>query len=147
MPRCTEWESKLTWVQERAMGQPFPNGTFLSPGLITLANQSRALNGSRNTDIDVSVQPGPYKEILPCDDLCYEIVKACPASLGFNCPLPGAEGFDSSYGLRPSGMQSLQGDLTCSYPGAAHYLSAGSLASAPRAVMVGAAVLLGAVLI
>jgi calcium channel MID1 len=43
-------------------------------------------NHSRNPLIDQQIQPGPYKELLPCIDLCYEIVKSCPAAMGFGCP-------------------------------------------------------------
>jgi calcium channel MID1 len=128
MPRCTDFSSTLPWLQERAMGQPFPNGTMLDPALVTFANQSLFLNGSRNPQIDTEVVPGPYKEILPCNDLCYNIVRSCPSTLGFACPLPGRIGYNHSYGQKPQGSQALNGkitDLTCNYPGAAYYLSAG----------------------
>ena len=127
MPRCTDFDSTLPWLQERGMGQTFPNGTLLSPALVQLANQTMAINNSRNPNIDEFVQPGPYKEILPCDDLCYDIVKACPASMGFDCPTPEMLGFNQSYGKRPTSAQS--GNVTCSYPGAAHFLSAGGRSS------------------
>ena len=110
------------------MGQPFPNGTMLDPAVRAFVNNTAFLNGSRNTAIDTSVIPGPYKEILPCDDLCYDIVRSCPASMGFACPLPGRTGFNESYGQKPKGSQALNGqitDLTCNYPGAAYFLSAG----------------------
>ena len=128
IPRCTDFSSTLPWLQERAMGQPFPNGTMLSDTLVSFANNTAFLNGSRNPTIDTTVIPGPYKEILPCDDLCYNIVRSCPASMAFACPLPGRIGYNQSYGQKPKGSQALDGkitDLTCNYPGAAYYLSAG----------------------
>ena len=134
IPRCTDFSSDLPWLQSRAMGQPFPNGTALDSALVTFANQSAFLNNSRNPAIDASVMPGPYKEILPCDDLCYNVVKSCPASMGFACPLPGFIGFNQTYGRRPTPEQAMDGkiaDLTCNYPGAAYFL-AGSGRIVPR---------------
>lgn len=134
IPRCSDFSSELPWLQPRAMGQPFPNGTMLDSSHLAFANQSSFLNNSRNPAIDASVMPGPYKEILPCDDLCYNVVKSCPASMGFVCPLPGYIGFNQSYGRRPTGSQATDGkiaDLTCNYPGAAYFL-AGSGREVPR---------------
>ena len=129
MPRCTDFSSTESWLQPRAMGQPFPNGTMLSPIDVLLANRSLPINGSRNAAIDTSIIPGPYKELLPCDDLCYNLVQSCPASMGFNCPQPGDIGFKESYGTRPSVNADLNGritNLTCNYPGLAYYVAAGS---------------------
>lgn len=62
--------------------------------------------------IDEEIQPGPYKEMLPCEDLCFDLVRSCPAQLSFACPDPPAR--DLSYGKRDP-----DGDvLTCSFPGA-----------------------------
>lgn len=113
IPRCTDFSSDLPWLQPRSMINPFPNGTTLSAETISFANQSAALSSSRYPPIDQVVMPGPYKEILPCDDLCYGIVQSCPSSMQFGCPLPGRTGFNASYGLRSSG-----GQLTCNFPGA-----------------------------
>ena len=76
-------------------------------------------NSSRNPLIDEVIRPGPYKEVLPCDDLCYSLIQSCPAALGFKCPLPG-RGLERSYGKR-----SRDGSITCSYLGAAYYLNDG----------------------
>jgi len=65
--------------------------------------------------IDQQIGPGPYKELLPCIDLCYNLVQSCPASLGFACPLDG-QGLHRSYGRNGS----TEGDITCNYPGAAY---------------------------
>ncbi|KAG9818558.1 hypothetical protein KCU77_g17340, partial [Aureobasidium melanogenum] len=41
----------------------------------------RATNSSRNPTIIVdTIAPGPYKEVLPCQDLCYSLVRSCPAA-------------------------------------------------------------------
>jgi hypothetical protein len=43
-------------------------------------------NQSRSAVIDSEIQPGPYREVLPCVDLCWELVRSCPAILAFGCP-------------------------------------------------------------
>lgn len=132
IPRCTGYSSDHSWLQPRGLGQPFPNGTSLSQEILKLENQSAATNGSRNSSIDTSVMPGPYKEVLPCDEICYSLVQSCPASIGFNCPLPGDIGFATTYGSRPEGMKGdVNGrisNITCNYPGVAYFQSAASLA-------------------
>ena len=47
--------------------------------------------------IDDVIQPGPYRELLPCKQLCYGLVQSCPASLQFACPLQG-HNLNMSYG-------------------------------------------------
>lgn len=120
MPRCTDFLSNLPWLQARNMGQPFPNGTMLPPDLVAWANNSAPLNSSRNPNIDAFVRPGPYKEVLPCDGVCYNLVQSCPASMGFACPQPGGMGFNQSYGVmsNPSIPEQV-GQMTCNYPTAA----------------------------
>ena len=96
---------------------------FRSLGMDTGALTSLSLNSSRNPLIDTVVQPGPYKEILPCQDLCYNLVQSCPAAMGFSCPRPGMMGFEAAYGYRPNGSVGEEGMVTCNYPGAAYHLS------------------------
>ena len=55
--------------------------------------------------IDAQINPGPYKEILPCIDLCYNLEQSCPAALGFACPLEG-HGMNYSYG-KPASCNNL----------------------------------------
>lgn len=135
IPRCTDFSSTDPWLQRRAMGQPFPNGTFLNQTDVLAASLSQALNGSRNPFIDgtvpsslVPIVPGPYKEVLPCENLCYNLVQSCPASMQLNCPRPGVLGFNESYGILPKGNADENGritNLTCNYPGVVYYLAAG----------------------
>lgn len=78
-----------------------------------------ASNSSRNPAvIDEMIRPGPYKEVLPCEDLCYSLVQSCPAALGFGCPYPG-RGLEADYGARSEDTS----NLTCSYLGAVYYLN------------------------
>ncbi|KAJ5445038.1 hypothetical protein N7491_001120 [Penicillium cf. griseofulvum] len=80
-----------------------------------------ATNRSRNAIIDKQIMPGPYKEILPCEDICHTLVRSCPSALGFGCP--SGDLVASSYGQRPLGNQT--GIITCSYLGAVYYLNLG----------------------
>jgi len=137
IPRCTDFSSpsSMWWLQERNMLQPFPNGTSLPTDLINFANGTSYLSQSRNPNIDTAVQPGPYKEILPCDNLCYNIVQSCPAALNFGCPQPGNIAFNQSYGVMPDVARypEQNGQLTCNYPGAYLFSSRGSRIEAPNA--------------
>lgn len=137
IPRCTDYSSNLSWLQERNVVQRFENGSSLPPSIVDPARDVRYLNQSRVPAIDTVVRPGPYKEVLPCQDLCYNIVQSCPASMGFGCPQPGDMGFEHSYGIRPNGSADQNGQITCNYPGAAYYLSSSSANGVSRAVLVG----------
>lgn len=57
----------------------------------------RPVNSSRNPLIDQVVQPGAYKEVMPCSSLCYGLEQNCPSTLGFQCPLPGSFAMQNSY--------------------------------------------------
>lgn len=140
IPRCDDFTSDGQHLLQRNMGQQFwQNDTMLSdsilqqdylpmpgaPGGSSAQQQtlisSFATNMSRiPTVIDNKIKPGPYKELLPCEDLCYDIVKACPAQLGFSCPFPG-RGLEAGYNPRILGA-----NLSCNYPGAVYNTNAGS---------------------
>ncbi|KAL9097762.1 MAG: hypothetical protein Q9165_000088 [Trypethelium subeluteriae] len=94
-------------------------------------------NGNPNCGIDFSIKPGPYNEILPCGEFCYELVRSCPASLQFTCPAKG-RGFERSYrdlGANGSPMDS-NGVLMCSFDGAIVNPSNGTANAARRSVPV-----------
>ncbi|KAK3297518.1 stretch-activated Ca2+-permeable channel component-domain-containing protein [Chaetomium fimeti] len=134
IPRCEDFSNTAEHLQPRAVGQPFPDGETLDEATLApfrkRANRAAFMN-SRNPLIDEMIKPGPYKEVLPCDNLCYELVRSCPASMGFGCPLPGGVGFEGNYRVhKPS-----EG-LTCNFPGAAHTPSAGGRAVVDWGVMV-----------
>jgi len=115
IPRCTDWSQvgpSQHWLQQRNMIQPFPNNSILwDYGAYKAANDSSivAIKSSRNVTIDAVVQPGPYNEILPCDDLCYHVVQSCPAAMGFMCPTPGQRSFNQSYAVTS--------ETKCNFPG------------------------------
>lgn len=94
IPRCADWSS---------------NESFLYP---------RPVGTSRNPLIDQVIQPGNYKEILPCVNLCYNLMEGCDSSLQFTCPQQG-KGLEQSYG-----QLSDNGTVSCSYPGALYYTNA-----------------------
>lgn len=120
IPRCEDYSNPAPYLMPRNVAQPFINGSTINPH--TPADQlllnAVATNSSRNPIIDLDIRPGPYKEVLPCEDLCWDLVQSCPAALGFGCPYAG-RGLEKSYGTR-----SQSGFITCSYLGAAYYLSA-----------------------
>lgn len=117
IPRCADFSSTESFTHVRNAGQAFINGTRI-PESSPLRQETKS-NVSRNAIIDELIQPGPYREILPCTDICYTMVKSCPASFGFGCPT--GKLLNSSYGYRNS-----DGIITCSYLGAAYYLSLGA---------------------
>ncbi|UKZ57905.1 hypothetical protein TrVGV298_011766 [Trichoderma virens] len=78
----------------------FPNGTFLPDEMRQDLMKTPAFNTSRTSFIDEVIAPGPYKEILPCVDLCYGVVQGCPAAIGFGCPQAGKLGFNESRELK-----------------------------------------------
>ncbi|KAI0810692.1 stretch-activated Ca2+-permeable channel component-domain-containing protein [Xylaria sp. FL0064] len=121
IPRCEDFSSPdQDYLRMRNINAPFPNGTLVDPSIRKEFGDTLAYNSSRNTEIDTVIQPGPYKEVLPCDYLCYELVKSCPASMGFSCPLPGSKySFNNSYAIPDKNKE-----LSCNYPGSAYYPNA-----------------------
>lgn len=161
IPRCEDFSADYEWLQPRNVAQTFSNGTALSfdylntsyipmPGAPTLEgspawsqtmNSTFSTNRSRNHEIiDLDIMPGPYKEVLPCEDLCYSLVQSCPASMGIACPAKG-RGLERSYGKRTD-----DGQVKCSYLGAVFYLngagSKGASVVTALSVAVAAALLL-----
>ncbi|TDZ51633.1 Calcium influx-promoting protein ehs1 [Colletotrichum trifolii] len=122
IPRCEDFTAaEANYSLVRNVAQSFPNGTLL-PIDQQDKYKMRVHQHSRNPIIDDIVAPGPYREILPCGYLCYDLVQSCPAALGFNCPTPEDDIFNSSYAIQGEG-------LTCNYPGAVHNPSSSSLLS------------------
>ncbi|KAH8161737.1 hypothetical protein CIB48_g6502 [Xylaria polymorpha] len=122
IPRCEDFSSPDPSLQMRNINAPFPNGTFVDEGIRKNYSDVKAFNSSRNVEIDNNVQPGPYKELLPCDYLCYDLVKSCPASIGFSCPLRNNPfSYNPSYAFPDDDKE-----LSCNYPGSAYYPSAAS---------------------
>ena len=62
--------------------------------------------------IDDQIKPGPYKEVLPCKDLCYHLMQNCPAALQFACPTE-KRGMNFSYGHYSTGDT----EWYCNWPG------------------------------
>lgn len=116
IPRCEDYSNPASYLQPRAVIQSFANATLAAQAANDPAfqaqNRSRvAFNSSRNLMIDSDIQPGPYKEVLPCLDLCYNLVQSCPASLQFGCPLEN-HGLNYTYGTEDRSTR----DITCSSP-------------------------------
>ncbi|KAE8382114.1 stretch-activated Ca2+-permeable channel component-domain-containing protein [Aspergillus bertholletiae] len=116
IPRCEDFSRTSTFLQVRNAGQEFINGTSFSGNHALRLDPST--NRSRNSLIDQEIRPGPYKEILPCEDTCYHLVKSCPAALTFSCPQ--GRWLTSTYGKRD-----LDDIVTCSWVGAAYFMGGG----------------------
>ncbi|USW49850.1 Putative stretch-activated cation channel Mid1/Calcium influx-promoting protein Ehs1 [Septoria linicola] len=157
IPRCEDFSNPAAHLQVRNVGQAFYNDTkledeFLHSNYISMDDaptvdgttawdqtyiSSFATNRSRNGQIDDIIKPGPYKEVLPCEDLCYSLMQSCPASMQFACPYPG-RGLERGYGKR-------DGDLTCSYLGAVYYMNDGMRVEMSLVRTLGVAVVTGLV--
>lgn len=116
IPRCADISNTSTFLQPRAVNRSFINSSYAiaTDGVMAFSPENRtklAFNSSRNPMIDDIIKPGPYKELLPCKDLCYNLVRSCPAALQFACPLEG-NGLSYSYG-DPSPHSEL---VTCNRP-------------------------------
>lgn len=135
IPRCEDFSNEAPHLQPRAISQPFPDGETLDAATLARLPNTTRYNSSRNPLIDQVIRPGPYKELLPCDHLCYQLVQSCPAALGFGCPLPGGIGFDGNYAEHDPSK-----GLTCNFPGSAHFPSAGGRARADWVLLLVAAV-------
>jgi calcium channel MID1 len=120
IPRCTDFSDSSSYLIPRNIGNKFANGS--AP---TLPDTGEALNSSmtnitrfttsRNPFIDDTIVPQPYNELMPCKELCYELVKSCPAALGFQCPVTDVM-MSRSYGtLDTTALE--HGVVTCNYPG------------------------------
>lgn len=137
IPRCQDFTNQADYLQIRNVGQSFYNNDsmlpdeFLNSNYVPMPNapsvqgsnafdqtyiSSWATNRSRNVQIDEVIKPGPYKEVMPCEDLCYSLMQSCPASIGFVCPYRG-RGLEAGYGKRSSS------GVTCSYLGAVYYVN------------------------
>ncbi|KAL5366174.1 stretch-activated Ca2+-permeable channel component-domain-containing protein [Aspergillus floccosus] len=122
IPRCADFSNQADFLHPRNVGQSFDNNT--APAVTNNTQLDHpAYTRSRNPLIDSEIRPGPYKEILPCQDVCHTLVKRCPSVLGFQCPK--GKWLDLSYGTRAP-----DGNITCSYLGAAYFLNAGDRVSA-----------------
>ncbi|KAI1008093.1 hypothetical protein K3495_g135 [Podosphaera aphanis] len=146
IPRCTDIAADMPWLQPRAIEQAFPNGSVVPSADLGFPSASTAEKYSRNTNIDLFVSPGPYKEVLPCQELCHSLVASCPAVLGFNCPRVGQIGFNTSYSQMPVGWTDDQGrnsNITCNFPGMMYFSGArprafswtGSVAAATMTIL------------
>lgn len=91
--------------------------------------------------IDTDIHPGPYKEVLPCSDLCYSLVQSCPASLQFVCPLEN-HGLNYTYGTQNRNSPDI---ITCNSPWAG--ISMGDASALRRTGMLACWVAFGVALV
>lgn len=130
IPRCEDWSADDDWLQPRNINEPFANGSLTYNGKMDeefnkTTRERFGFSQSRNPMIDETIKPGPYKEMLPCEDLCFDIVRSCPPQMSFACP--EKPGRNVSYGKRSPDPDT----LTCNFPGAVVKLTAQGGASMP----------------
>ena len=113
IPRCEDVSGSNPYAVLRNVNQSYPNGTKLSDEWKSHSDVKSYNTISRNTFIDEQIQPGPYGEILPCDDICFGVVQSCPAAIGFACPARGSAGYAWSYGQRTDEGS----NPSCNFPG------------------------------
>jgi calcium channel MID1 len=136
IPRCEDWSANKDglqpWLQPRNVNPKSTNQTlsFNGTSINSTMQQRYSYNSSRNPLIDTVIQPGPYLELKPCEDLCFDIVRSCPAQLGFSCPNSPAR--EMGYGRRDPADQ----QLWCNFPGAVVKLNNQSAAVGLRARVV-----------
>jgi calcium channel MID1 len=119
IPRCEDWRADDPHgrLQDRNVNALLPDGSMTYNGNVSkeineTIRDRFAFSKSRNPMIDKDIQPGPYKELKPCEDLCFDIVRSCPAKLQFSCPSGPAR--ELSYGKRDPKEE----ELWCNFPGA-----------------------------
>jgi calcium channel MID1 len=78
IPRCEDWTAPDRWLQMRNVNSPIGNINNETTDNVDPAVRERfGYSKSRNPMIDTEIQPGPYKEVLPCVDMCFDIVRSC----------------------------------------------------------------------
>ncbi|KAH4213995.1 hypothetical protein HBI23_048330 [Parastagonospora nodorum] len=117
IPRCEDWNATGDFLQERNVNMLLPDGGVTFEGNVSAEMNATkrdrlGFNSTRNPGIDKVTPLGPYKEMKPCEDLCFDIVRSCPAQLGFACPNNPARGL--TYGKRDPDDK----ELRCNFPGA-----------------------------
>jgi len=116
IPRCTD-VAAVTDPQNIGYTPPVaPNpDTVENPYLIDRTRGpvvvARQTNTSRGAIAQLSqnplMDPGTYAEVLPCIDLCFDVVQSCPSFLAFDCPVKNMAGnyaMMNAHGLRCNGL-------------------------------------------
>ncbi|KAG6003687.1 hypothetical protein E4U21_001795 [Claviceps maximensis] len=132
LPRCEDFHSDPHFSVIRNVNQAFPNGTMLPADLRQRLATVPAQNASRNSFIDQTIQPGPYNELMPCEDICYQVVQSCPSAIQFGCPQPGMYGFNVTYGRRSAD----NAVVSCNFPGEARTRISGGVTTVPDLTLV-----------
>ena len=117
VPRCVDLAAPVlsgTAVIPRAMANATQD-QLQAAGVNGSYAQRSWVNSSRNALVDLALAPGPYKELLPCADLCYGLARTCPTALGFACPKQ-ASLLARAYGIFDKQLAST-GTWTCNFLG------------------------------
>ncbi|KAF9186946.1 stretch-activated cation channel mid1 [Haplosporangium sp. Z 767] len=112
IPRCTDVEdvrdfrnkgnSQSDTVEPNAAANPYLIDRTQGPVIV-----ERSTNTSRGAIAPSAenplMNPGVYGEVLPCIDLCFDVVQSCPNFLEFSCPVKNMAGNYAH--MNPDGFQ------------------------------------------
>ncbi|KAG0054467.1 stretch-activated cation channel mid1 [Gryganskiella cystojenkinii] len=97
IPRCTDVEditdpNNVGYVPPATAPDPNVNeNPYLIDrthgAVVTARNTSTSRGAIAQLTQNPLLNPGDYGEVLPCIDLCFDVVQGCPNFLGFNCPV------------------------------------------------------------
>lgn len=117
IPRCEDLSTPVS-VGVATMPRSMGNASVadLQTAGINASYAKRSwVSSSRNPLIDQNLAPGPYKELLPCANLCYDLARTCPTVLAFSCPAQTSL-LSRSYGIFNRQLAST-GTWTCNFLG------------------------------
>ena len=128
IPRCADYADTASYLRLRA---PASQETEVGLDNLELVLDSTSpiskhyplssltTYGSRFDLIDSTIQPGAYREVLPCSDLAEQVAAKCPIG-ALQARLPFGRAFwDLGYGQR-----SENGTVTCNAPGVDFFVGA-----------------------
>ncbi|KAF9914909.1 stretch-activated cation channel mid1 [Lobosporangium transversale] len=103
IPRCTDVEditdsNNYGYVRPEDIDPHAAENPYLldrSNGPVVVGRNTSTSRGAvaqLSAENNTLMNPGEYGEVLPCVDLCYDVVQSCPSFLGFNCPVKNMGG-------------------------------------------------------
>ncbi|KAF9353383.1 stretch-activated cation channel mid1 [Mortierella sp. NVP85] len=100
IPRCTDVEDVTDFrnhgyipPEEKPKADENPYLIDRSKGPVVVQRNTTTLRTAINMpENDTRIDPGDFGEVLPCIDLCFDVVQSCPNFLGFGCPVKNMAG-------------------------------------------------------
>lgn len=100
IPRCTDVEDVTDFKnhgyippEEKPKADDNPYLIDRSKGPVVVQRNTSTLRTAINLpENETRIDPGDFGEVLPCIDLCFDVVQSCPNFLGFGCPVKNMAG-------------------------------------------------------